>query len=201
MARRTFTPDEIQELRSLAAQWGKIVARPIGCGSDAASAGSVIERGWAIGALLRGTARQSLPSSGRLIAQINRRTVHDLPLRDLSATRQARSSQRVRLGSAGGIADWAGRESRQRCRTNACSSRVPVHGWGITSVRRGDEGRARAGPGSPFPLAGQEPPRMLSPFRTAAISRGLFPSHSDCHRSSQVDERKGVEIRNPLVGR
>ena len=27
MARRTFTPDEIQELRRLAAQWGKIVAR------------------------------------------------------------------------------------------------------------------------------------------------------------------------------
>jgi len=27
MARRTFTPEELQELRSRAAQWGKIVAR------------------------------------------------------------------------------------------------------------------------------------------------------------------------------
>jgi hypothetical protein len=27
MARRTFTPEELQELRHLAAQWGKIVAR------------------------------------------------------------------------------------------------------------------------------------------------------------------------------
>jgi hypothetical protein len=27
MARRTFTPEELQELRRLAAQWGKIVAR------------------------------------------------------------------------------------------------------------------------------------------------------------------------------
>ena len=27
MTRRTFTPDDIQELRRLAAQWGKIVAR------------------------------------------------------------------------------------------------------------------------------------------------------------------------------
>ncbi len=27
MARRTFTPEELQELRALAARWGKIVAR------------------------------------------------------------------------------------------------------------------------------------------------------------------------------
>ena len=33
MARRTFTPEELQKLRSLAAQWGKIVARRA-CGDD-----------------------------------------------------------------------------------------------------------------------------------------------------------------------
>jgi hypothetical protein len=33
MARRTFTPEELQELRHLAAQWGKIVARRA-CGDD-----------------------------------------------------------------------------------------------------------------------------------------------------------------------
>jgi hypothetical protein len=59
------------------------------------------------------------------------------PLTSHPPTRQARSSKRVHLGSAGGIADWAGRESRQRCRTSACSSRIPVHGSGITRYSEG----------------------------------------------------------------
>src|SRR5262249_60083187 len=51
-----------------------------GCGSGAASAGGVVERGWAVGAILLRTPRQSLPAAVRLIARINRRTVHDLPI-------------------------------------------------------------------------------------------------------------------------